>query len=401
MKKILLALFIIIIFLFGCAKQPVSETQPEEISAPEETEEPAYTPEPTPIGTGKGTISLLVSDEENVASDFDSIKVTFNLVKIYKPKSSEPIEKSINVIADLTELQKYNALKILETELGEGEYSKIKLYASSIKAKLLGNEIEVVIPGDALLAEKKFSIKNKEKTTFVIDLEVVKTGKITTVTGLEKYNINTVPARSGIVPIDVTYIKEMNVAEMMAKINEKEGKKIDRHVFMTQEKGFTPPKITIEKGTKVVWANKDTKKLGITMEGKFDEFVRVSGTYEYTFNRAGVYPYNMKFYTSNQGEVTVTEPEAPKEEETKPGNPRTVAITSAGFSPNELLITKGTQVTFVNKDTKYHNLVIGGETLTYHLAPNEQHVKIYDNYGITTFYDAYNVKDYSGKVTVM
>lgn len=401
MKRTFLALLIISIFLFGCVKQPAPETQPEEISAPEETEEPAYTPEPTSIGSGKGTLSLLVSDQENVVSDFDSLKVRFNMVKAYKPKSSEPVTSDIDVIADLTELQGSNALKILDAELVEGEYSKIKLYASSIKGIMLGNEVEVVIPGDALLVEKKFEIKNKERTIFVVDLKVIKTGKITTVTGLEKYNIGTVPAKSGIVPIDVTYIKEMNAAEMMSKINEKEGKKIDRHVFMTQEKGFTPPKMTVEPGTKIIWENKDTKKLGITMEGKFDEFVRSSGTYEYTFNKAGVYPYNMKFYVSNQGEITVTEPEAPKEEEVKPGNPRTVAITSTGFSPSEITIKKGTQVTFVNKDTKYHNLIIGGETLTYHLAPNEQHAKIYDNYGVTTFYDAYNVKDYSGKVTVI
>lgn len=397
MKKILIALFILV-FLFGCAKPPMEMPEPEELLPEEEPEE--IIPEQIPEAE-KGTLKLLVSDQNNLIADFDSVEATFNHVKIYKPKSAVPVEEEFKVVADLTELQGANALKLLELSLDLGSYSKIKLYTSKVKGTLLGNEIEIIIPGDALTVEKFFEIKSGKTTTYVMDLEVVKTGKVTTVTGLEQHKIQPVPLKSGTVPADVTYVKELTAAEMIAKINEKAGKKFDRHVFMTQEKGFTPPEITVELGTKVIWENKDAKKLGILMDGVFDRFIRSGGSYEHTFNRIGSYPYNMKFYLSNQGRVDVVLPEEKIEEEVKAGSPRTLSIKSTGFSPAEVSIKRGTKVTFVNKDTKYHHLVISGEPFTYNLAPDEMHSIVFNELGEFSFHDPYNVKDYAGKVFVI
>lgn len=398
MKKVLF-LLIIVLFLFGCAKQPVSEI-PEEVSKPlEEVEEPSGIVS-EPIEAGKGTLNLLVSDQNNVIADFNSVEVTFDFVKVYKPKDSVPIEERFSVVADLTELQGNNALKLLEMDLDSGVYSKVKLYASSIKGVLLGNEVEVVIPSDALTVEKTFEIKDGERTTYIIDLEVVKTGKITTVTGLERYNLQPVPLKSGTTPL--TLVKEVTAAEMIAKINEKAGKKFDRHIFMTQEDGFTPPEITIELGTKVIWENKDTKKLGIIMGGVFDRFIRSGGSYEHTFNRLGTYPYNMKYFLSNAGKVTVILPpeEVEEEEKVTPSKSKTVEIKSTGFSPAELNVKRGTKVKFVNKDTKHHHIVAGLDLQTHDLAPNESFSYTYYDVGEFSFHDVYNVKDYSGKVVV-
>lgn len=402
MRKELFILLIITMFLFGCVKQQVQET-PEELEKPvEEPEEPpTYTTEPVTAEKGKGTLELFVSSEGAIVSDFDSIKITFNLVKTYKAKGSELVEKSTNVLADLTELQGINALKILETELDEGEYSKIKLYAKSIKGTLLGNDIEITLPGENLFLEKSFQIKKGETTKLVINIEALKTGKVTTTTGLESYTLKTIPLKSGTVPVDVTQMKEITSAEMMVKINEKEEKQYDRHVFFTLKDGFAPSKITIQTGTKVVWENKDTLQLGILMSGTIDKMIRSGGKYEYTFNRAGTYPYNMKFHVSNAGEITVVLPETVTEEEkTVVLIPKTVDITSTGFSPVEVYAKRGAEVTFTNKDTKYHNLVVGGDTLSYKLAPGEVHVHTFKNLGETVFYDGYNVKDYSGKVVI-
>ena len=398
MKRILLVLLIILMFSFGCVKQPVLDIEPEELAPiPIVEEEPSeFVSEP--IATKKGSLNLLVSDHENVIADFDSVEVTFNLVKIYKYKDSVPIEKYVNVVADLTELQGNKALKLLETDIDTGSYSKIKLYTSSVKGVLLGNEVEVVIPGEALTAERPFEIKDGESKTFVVDLEVVKTGKVTTITGLERYNLQVVPLKSGITPL--TLVREITTAEMVAKINEKAGKTADRHVFMTQEDGFTPPYITVKLGTKVIWENKDTKKLGILMSGVFDRFVRGGGSYEHTFNRAGTYPYNMKYFVSNAGKITVVLPYEEPEEEVKPGKSKTIDIKSTGFSPAELNIKRGTKVTFVNKDSKYHHIVISLDLKTYELAPNGAFSYTYNDLGEFPFQDAYNVGDYSGKVIV-
>ncbi|MDP2906740.1 MAG: DUF4382 domain-containing protein [Nanoarchaeota archaeon] len=400
MKKILLALFLIIL-LFGCVKQPVQETpQPEEVEKPvEEPEQPAeFVSEPI---TGKGTLKLYVSSEGDIIPDFDSIKVTFNLVKVFDAKSPEFVEQSVDVLADLTELQGTNAFKALELKLDEGDYSKIKLYTKSIKAKLLGNDIEIIIPGGNLLLEKNFKIKKGETTSFVVNLEALKTGKITTTTGLEQYKLQTIQLKSGTVPVDVTLMNELTLAEMMANINEKAGKNYDRHVFLTLKDGFAPSKITIKTGTKVIWENKDALQLGILMSGTIDKMIRSGGTYEYTFNRAGTYTYNMKFHISNAGEITAVLPETvTEEEEAIVLIPKSVDITSTGFNPVEVVAKGGAEVTFTNKDTKYHNLVIGGETLNYNLAPGEVHVHTFKTLGETTFYDGYNVKDYSGKVVI-
>lgn len=402
MKKILLALFIITLFLFGCAKQPVTEVpEPEEVQVPvEEVEEPSGVVPETGDVADKGSLKLLVSDQENVIADFDSIDITFSKVKVYEPKGSAPIEKDIEVVADLTELQGRNALKLLELNLDAGAYSKIKLYASSIKGTLLGNEVEVVIPYDTLTLEKYFQIKNGERTTFVFDLEVVKTGKVTTTTGLEEYNLQPVPSESGTVPTDVTLVEEVTAAVMQDKMLEKVGKKYDRHVFMTRDTGFSPSEITIEKGTKVIWENKDDKKLGITMENTFDKFLRAGGSYEHTFNRAGTYPYNMKYAVSNKGVITVVLPEEKVEEEVKPGTPRTVYIKSTGFSPSELNIKKGTKVTFINQDTQHHHFIISTEPLTEVLAQGESYVYVFNEGGEFTFYDGYDIGKYSGRVIV-
>ncbi|MBL7100613.1 MAG: cupredoxin domain-containing protein [Nanoarchaeota archaeon] len=395
MKKILFALFIITLFLFGCVKQPVSEVQPEEVSKPVEgPEEPEYISEPI----AKGTLNLFVSDQNNVVADFDSVEIVFNLVKVYKLKDSVPIEKEIDITADLTELQDSNALKILEIELDSGPYSKVKLYASSVKGVLLGNEVEVIIPGNTLAIERPFEIEGGDSKTFVADLEVVKTGKVTTTTGLERYNLQPVLLKSGVT--STTLIKEITTAEMVAKINEKAGKKFDRHVFMTEEAGFTPSEIVVEPGTKIIWENKDIEKLGIIMDGVFDRFVRAGGSYEHMFNRIGSFPYNMKFQISNAGKVTVSLP--PEEvEEVTPLKSRTVEIKSTGFSPAELSVKKGTEVRFTNKDSKYHHIVTSLDAQRkYELAPGEAFNYVYNELGEFSFYDTYNVRDFSGKITV-
>ena len=402
MKKILLALFLVTIFLFGCAKQPLTEIEPEELSQPvEEIEEPVEViSEPIVKKETKAMLNLLVSDNENVIADFDSVEVTFNLAKIYKVKDSVPIEKKINVVADLTDLQNDIALKILETELDPGSYSKIKLYASNVKGVLLGNEVDIIISGDSLAAERAFEIKSGELKNFIVDLEIVKTGKVTTTTRLEEYKLQVVQVKSGLTSPNL--FKEITAAEMVAKLNEKLGKKFDKHIFLTEEEGFTPPEITIETGTKVIWENKDAKKLGIIMAGGFNEFIRSGGSYTHTFNRIGTFPYNMKYYVSNAGKITVISDSEEVEEEKKIiSSVKSVEIKSTGFSPSELSIKRGTKVTFTNKDTKYHHIVIEGADLkTYALAPNEVLSYTYNDIGEQSFYDAYNVGDYSGKVIV-
>jgi len=396
MKRTLFALLIILTLLFGCAKQPIEQPGPQELEpVGEEIEEVESI---TSTVTGKGTLKLLVSDQENVISDFDSLDVTFSLVKIYEQKTVTPIEETITVVADLTELQGDNALKILEVQLPEASYSKIKLYASNIKGVLLGNEVEVVMPGNTLAFERPFQIQKDETITFLADIQTLDTGKVTTTTGLKKYELKPVELKSGVTPASL--LKEITAAEMKALINEKAGKNIDRVIFMTIEDGFTPSDITINLGTKVIWKNKDVKKLGVIMDGVFDRFIRAGGSYEHTFSRVGSKPYNMKYYISNKGTVNIVIPEEELEEEVIKLKSRTVEFTSDGFSPSLLTVKRGTQVKFVNKDTKNHNLINTVDSITHSLAPNEATTYTYNELGEFSFNDRYDVGGYSGKVIV-
>jgi len=138
------------------------------------------------------------------------------------------------------------------------------------------------------------------------------------------------------------------------------------------------------------------------MEGGFDRFIRGGGSYEYTFNRAGVYPYNMKYFVSNKGTVTVLLPEEKVEEDEgiKPGSPKTIYIQSTGFSPAEINIKRGTKISFVNKDAVHHHITISGDPFIHDLAPNGLYSLTFNELGEFSFYDPYNVADYSGKVSV-
>ncbi|MBU4503061.1 MAG: DUF4382 domain-containing protein [Nanoarchaeota archaeon] len=399
MKRALIVLFILI-FLFGCAKEQAQLPETDELEPVETDVEGFETVEPDEVmpPSEKGILSLLVSDQDNVISSFDSLDVTFNLVKIYKPQSSEAIEKNINVLADLTALQNDHALEILEMQLEAGPYNKIKLYISDAKGVIAGNDVEILLPGDALVFERPFNIDNGETVTFLADIEALETKKISVFSRLPKYELSAVTLKSGLTSPSLLNI--MTAAEMKALINAREEKRFDRTILMTQADGFTPAEITIKTGTKVVWKNNDEKKLGVILDGVFDQFIRADGSYEHTFNRVGSFPYVMKYYISNKGRIDVILADEAVEEEIISQPKRTVDIMDYGFSPATLTISRGTEVTFVNKDIKNHFITIGFGFDRYELAPSKSFSYTYNDLGEFTFHDAYDVGTYAGKIIV-
>jgi plastocyanin len=74
---------------------------------------------------------------------------------------------------------------------------------------------------------------------------------------------------------------------------------------------FVPKEITITAGTTVVWTNEDSYSHTVTSgtrgnpTGLFDTEVQAGGTFQYTFDNPGTYPYYCKIHPGMDGTVVV------------------------------------------------------------------------------------------------
>ena len=72
---------------------------------------------------------------------------------------------------------------------------------------------------------------------------------------------------------------------------------------------FTPPIITVQAGTLVIWSNNDGVQHTVTGTGAevFDSgHVMPNGGFGHTFNAAGNFPYQCNIHASMHGNVIVT-----------------------------------------------------------------------------------------------
>jgi VCBS repeat-containing protein len=70
---------------------------------------------------------------------------------------------------------------------------------------------------------------------------------------------------------------------------------------------FDPLTITVNTGTTITWTNKDVYGHTVTSDtGLFDSgTIDASGTFSYTFNTAGTFPYHCKVESTMTGTVVV------------------------------------------------------------------------------------------------
>jgi plastocyanin len=76
-------------------------------------------------------------------------------------------------------------------------------------------------------------------------------------------------------------------------------------------KAFTPPNITIKKGTKVTWTNQDSVQHTVTEDdgqngpgaAPFDQ----GQTYSFTYDQAGTFHYHCAIHNEMTGTVVVTD----------------------------------------------------------------------------------------------
>jgi plastocyanin len=76
---------------------------------------------------------------------------------------------------------------------------------------------------------------------------------------------------------------------------------------------FVPQGITVAAGTTIVWQNDDGVPHTVTAgergnpTGMFDQNVGAGGTFSFTFDEPGTYPYYCSIHAGMDGVVTVTE----------------------------------------------------------------------------------------------
>ena len=79
-----------------------------------------------------------------------------------------------------------------------------------------------------------------------------------------------------------------------------------------QNFAFSPSPITIKKGDKIVWTNKDSAPHTVRIKWSFDDSldsgpINQGQTFSYTFTNTGSFTYSCSFHPSMHGAVTVTE----------------------------------------------------------------------------------------------
>ena len=102
---------------------------------------------------------------------------------------------------------------------------------------------------------------------------------------------------------DPTYTKSSNTTNGTPGANE---------VYI-QGMAFSPVTLTVTAGTTVTWTNKDAMAHTVTSDSTLfvSGNIVANGTYSYTFNSAGTYPYHCAIHPTMKAKVIVNPYVAP------------------------------------------------------------------------------------------
>jgi hypothetical protein len=136
-------------------------------------------PDPNPTGN----FVLLISDDVNAISDFESVNVSITQVGLFSSGNGGWIEFEPDVkVVDLTTVQGDETKQIWRGNLPEGEYTKVFIYISNVQGVLKeaiitdGQPVDIKLPSNKLRISKPFQITEDTVTSFTYDLTVIATG---------------------------------------------------------------------------------------------------------------------------------------------------------------------------------------------------------------------------------
>jgi len=136
-------------------------------------------PEPDP----EGNFVLLISDDVNAISDFESVNVSITKVGLFSSANGGWMEFEPDVkVIDLTTVQGDKTQQIWRGNLPEGEYTRVFIYISNVQGVLKeaiatdGQVVDIKLPGNKLHISEPFQITANTVTSFTYDLTVIATG---------------------------------------------------------------------------------------------------------------------------------------------------------------------------------------------------------------------------------
>ena len=136
-------------------------------------------PDPDPIGN----FVLLISDDVNAISDFESVDVSITKIGLFSSDNGGWIEFEPDIKeVDLTTVQGDKSQQIWRGNLPDGEYTKVFIYVSDVRGILKeimatnGQPVDIKLPGNKLHISKTFQITEGTVTSFTYDLTVIATG---------------------------------------------------------------------------------------------------------------------------------------------------------------------------------------------------------------------------------
>ena len=78
------------------------------------------------------------------------------------------------------------------------------------------------------------------------------------------------------------------------------------HIVVIQGVAFEPDSLTVKRGERVKWINKDPFPHTVTARGTFDSHsIAVGGTWTYVAHKAGVYAYTCTLHPNMKGMLQV------------------------------------------------------------------------------------------------
>ncbi len=136
-----------------------------------------------PVPNPEGNFVLLISDDVNAISDFNSVNVSISKVGLFSSENGGWLEFEPDVDeVDLTTVQGDKTQQIWRGDLPEGEYTKVFIYVSNVQGLLKealsenGQSVEIKLPGNKLHISETFQISEGSVTSFTYDLTVIATG---------------------------------------------------------------------------------------------------------------------------------------------------------------------------------------------------------------------------------
>lgn len=133
---------------------------------------------------GDGNLEFQVTDQPSAIDDFEELLVTPTSVEVHKAgdddndsEDGEWLSFDTDDTFDLTQLTNGNVTTLINASLEAGQYTQVRLLVESADGTLKdGSQVDVDVPNGMLFIVKSFTIEEGKTTTFVLDINVVKSG---------------------------------------------------------------------------------------------------------------------------------------------------------------------------------------------------------------------------------